>query len=87
MTAAMACISRNDAALHEHWWARTVSNRRPLVCKSELDCLLRLKQCRSVLKRPVQGWLVSSVSTECRGVFARLGTLLAQREPLMLQRF
>lgn len=23
-----------DAELHKHWWARTVSNRRPLVCKT-----------------------------------------------------
>ena len=22
-----------DADLHKYWWARTVSNRRPLVCK------------------------------------------------------
>jgi hypothetical protein len=24
----------NTIDLHEHWWARTVSNRRPLVCKT-----------------------------------------------------
>ena len=23
-----------DADLHKHWWARTVPNRRPLVCKT-----------------------------------------------------
>jgi hypothetical protein len=26
--------SRYDTELHKHWWARTVSNRRPLVCKT-----------------------------------------------------
>jgi hypothetical protein len=26
--------SRYDADPHKHWWARTVSNRRPLVCKT-----------------------------------------------------
>ena len=25
---------RNRFELREHWWARTVSNRRPLVCKA-----------------------------------------------------
>ena len=25
----------NHVDLHKHWWARTVSNRRPLVCKGE----------------------------------------------------
>jgi hypothetical protein len=36
--------SRYDADLHIHWWARTVSNRRPLVCKSEPDGLTRSMQ-------------------------------------------
>src|ERR1700745_2876414 len=27
--------SRYEADLPEHWWARTVSNRRPLVCKGK----------------------------------------------------
>ena len=26
--------SRYHVDLHKHWWARTVSNRRPLVCKT-----------------------------------------------------
>src|SRR5271170_6528319 len=35
-------------------WARTVSNRGPLVCKTESDCLPRLVRCHNVLKCPVQ---------------------------------
>jgi hypothetical protein len=40
--------------LHKHWWARTVSNRRPLVCKSEPDCPVRSTRCHSVLECPAQ---------------------------------
>jgi hypothetical protein len=39
-----------DAELHKNWWARTVSNRRPLVCKTEPDCLPRFMRCHSVFK-------------------------------------
>jgi hypothetical protein len=40
--------------LREHRWARTVSNRRPLVCKSRPRCPPRFTQCDGVRKCPAQ---------------------------------
>jgi hypothetical protein len=42
--------SRYDADLHKRLWARTGSNRRPLVCKSEPDGPRRFTRCHSVFK-------------------------------------
>jgi hypothetical protein len=36
------------------WWARTVSNRRPLVCKSEPERPRHFARCRSVLECPAR---------------------------------
>ena len=36
--------------LQQHWWARTVSNRRPLVCKSEPEGPPRFTRFHSVFK-------------------------------------
>jgi hypothetical protein len=38
----------------ERWWARTISPRRPLVCKTEPDCRPRITWSHSVLECPVQ---------------------------------
>src|SRR5271169_1436926 len=32
------CVASYDADLGKQWWARTVSNRRPLVCKGTGQC-------------------------------------------------
>jgi hypothetical protein len=36
------------------WWARTVSNRRPLVCKAEPERPRRCARCHSILEFPAQ---------------------------------
>jgi hypothetical protein len=64
-------------------WARTVSNRRLLVCKSEPDCPPRFTRCHSVLECRVQRLVRVTLSTDCRAVFARLGTLLARVRSLL----
>jgi hypothetical protein len=56
-----------------------VSNRQPLVCKSEPDGHRVSLGPMASWNAQFSGWFVSTVSAECRAVFARLGTLLAQR--------
>ena len=48
------------------------------MCKSEPECPPRFNPCRGVLKRPAQR-LVRVHGVHCPPVFARLGTLFAQR--------
>jgi len=47
--------SRYYADLHWHRWARTVSSRPPLVCKSLSSRILRFRLCNRVSIGPVQG--------------------------------
>jgi hypothetical protein len=61
------------------WWARTVSNRRPLVCKAAAKhphSLVGLPRCRYV---QVMSPRYVAASTASRLVVARLGTLWAHR--------
>jgi hypothetical protein len=46
----LAVAANYGVDLHKHWWARTVSNRRPLVCKSEPEGPPRFTRFHSVFK-------------------------------------
>jgi hypothetical protein len=45
--------------LREHRWARTVSNRRPLMCKAEPERPRRRARRHSILEFPAQGLVAS----------------------------
>jgi hypothetical protein len=51
---AMGQATQYRVDLHQSWWARTVSNRRPLVCKSEPYGLTRFTRCHRILKCTAQ---------------------------------
>ena len=58
-------------------WARTVSNRRPLVCKAAVQRLHRLSECQWCRYVLVANPSCVTASTASRLVVARLGTFLA----------
>jgi hypothetical protein len=77
-TAKIGWISRSGVTLARPPWARTVSNRRPLVCKTEPDGLRRFMRWRPVPKcpaqRPARVHAVSGISGRVCPSWHTLGT-------------